>query len=360
MRVAFISRSTLFTIPGGDTVQMEQTARELRGLGVDVEILLSNSWIDYEKFDLLHFFNIIRPADILYHYRKAKKPLVISTILCNYEEYDKHHRKGVGILFKFLPGDSIEYLKTIARWVLGRDQLASPVYAWKGQRNSIVEILKNAKMILPNSESEYGRLRSNYPAAPRYNVIPNGIDPELFSPAGAALREPDLVICAARIEGIKNQLNLIKALNNTRFRLLIIGAHTTSQQNYYRECQSIAAPNVSFIGHLPQEALTAYYRRAKVHVLPSWFETTGLSSIEAAAMGCSIVITDKGDTKEYFGEDAFYCDPADPESIRRAVEKAANTTVPENLRQKILEQYTWQRAAQQTLKAYQSVLNQAS
>ncbi len=42
MKVAFITRSTLFTVPGGDTVQVVQTARKLAEMGVDTEILLSN------------------------------------------------------------------------------------------------------------------------------------------------------------------------------------------------------------------------------------------------------------------------------------------------------------------------------
>jgi len=104
---------------------------------------------------------------------------------------------------------------------------------------------------------------------------------------------------------------------------------------------------------MPQRELAGYYRKAKVHILPSWFETTGLSSIEAAAMGCNIVITDKGDTREYFGDDAFYCDPANPASILETVEKASAAGINENLQKKILEKYTWQQAALQTSKAYQ-------
>jgi glycosyltransferase involved in cell wall biosynthesis len=353
MKIAFITRSTLYTAPGGDTVQIEQTARELVEMGVDTDILLSNQTIRYDKYSLLHFFNIIRPADILYHCKKAQKPFVVSTILCNYSEYDKHHRKGLGSLFTYLPGDSIEYLKTIARWLLGKDHLASFAYTWKGQRNSIMEILKGAKMILPNSESEYKRIQESYFSKAAYMVVPNGINPALFKSDKAIKKDEHLVICAARIEGIKNQINLIKALNNTRFRLLIIGAYAPNQHAYYTECRNIAAPNITFIDHVPQEELVAYYLEAKVHVLPSWFETTGLSSIEGAVMGCNIVITDKGDTREYFGDEAFYCDPADPQSIFAAVEKASVVPFAENLRKKILEQYTWEQAAIQTLKAYQ-------
>ncbi|MBK7308934.1 MAG: glycosyltransferase [Chitinophagaceae bacterium] len=55
-----------------------------------------------------------------------------------------------------------------------------------------------------------------------------------------------------------------------------------------------AAGNIVFAGRLTQTALANYYARARVHVLPSWFETCGLSSLEAAAMGCNIVITARG------------------------------------------------------------------
>lgn len=355
MKVAFITRSTLYSIPGGDTVQVMQTARQLVDLQIDVNIILSDKKINYTDYDLLHFFNITRPADILYHSKKSRKPFVVSTILCNYSEYDKHHRKGIGMLFSWLPGDSIEYVKTIGRWLLGKDHLSTISYTWKGQRNSIIEILQRAAFILPNSESESRRLQQAYlnkAKKIKYIVVPNGINPRLFKYNRSIKKDDLLVLCVARIEGIKNQANLIKALNNTKYRLLIIGAHAPNQKNYYQQCRGLAAGNVSFIDHIPQDELVRYYERAKVHILPSWFETTGLSSIEAAVMGCSIVITDKGDTREYFGDEAFYCDPADPKQILFAVEKASRAPFSERLRQKILKQYTWKQAAIQTLKAY--------
>ncbi|GAA4094589.1 glycosyltransferase family 4 protein [Mucilaginibacter panaciglaebae] len=358
MRVSIIARSTLYTVPGGDTVQAVQTALHLVDLGIWVDINLTNDEIDYKQYDLLHFFNIIRPADILYHSHKAGKPYVVSTILVDYSEYDKRYRKGIGHLFGYLRGDNIEYIKTIARWLLGRDALSSPSYLWRGQRRSILHILNKAGLILPNSESEYRRLRQAYPSGVKYEVVPNGIDPELFLYKANAGRDNNLVICVARIEGIKNQLNLIKALNNTRFRLMLIGNHSLNQQAYYSECKNIAAANIEFINHLPQDELVAYYQRAGVHVLPSWFETTGLSSLEAAAMGCNIVITDKGDTREYFGDDAFYCDPGSPESILSAIEHASVAKHRPALRERILQKYTWAQAANCTLAAYQQVITQ--
>jgi glycosyltransferase involved in cell wall biosynthesis len=356
MNVAMIARSTFYTIPGGDTVQAVQTARHMQSMGINVDICLSSQKIPYEKYDLLHFFNLTRPADILYHGKRSGKPFVVSTILCNYTEYDKYHRKGIGMLFGYLSADGIEYLKTIARWLLGQDHLSGVSYLWKGQRKSIIEVLRKAAMILPNSESEYRRVVQNYSSKSKYITVPNGVNPQVFRYDASIKKDDTLVLCVARIEGIKNQLNLIKALNNTAYQLLLIGAYAPNQAAYYNECKSIAAGNIRFIDQVPQEELVQYYQQAKVHILPSWFETTGLSSVEAAAMGCNIVITDRGDAKEYFGNDAFYCDPDEPESIYQAVEQAGKAPINEDLIYKILHQYTWQQAALTTWKAYTSIL----
>jgi hypothetical protein len=76
MKVVMISRSTHFTSPGGDTTQIEMTAKYLRALGVEVDIRLSTDSIAYSNYDLLHFFNIIRPDDILPHIKATKVPFV--------------------------------------------------------------------------------------------------------------------------------------------------------------------------------------------------------------------------------------------------------------------------------------------
>jgi glycosyltransferase involved in cell wall biosynthesis len=354
MRVAMIVRSTIYTVKGGDTVQVSQTAAHLNHYGILTGIKLASEKIDYSQYDLLHFFNITRPADMLSHIRDSKKPYVVSPILVDYSEYDKYHRKGfAGYLFRLLSADRIEYLKTMARWVLGKDKLVSIAYAWKGQRKSIIEILNGARLLLPNSHSEYRRLVQRYNCNTNYIFVPNGIDPRLFVFNKTIAKDPQLVICVARIEGIKNQLNLIRALRNTNFNLVIIGSAAPNQTAYYNACKEIATRNITFIEHLAQAELVDYYQRAKVHVLPSWFETTGLSSLEAGVMGCNIVITDRGDVREYFEEAAIYCEPGSPESIYRAVEKAAALPYDGSLHEKILFQYTWEQATIQTIEAYE-------
>jgi len=70
MKVLFIVRATLLTNKGGDTIQIQKTAEYLNKAGIQVSIKFSNEKIDYSTFDLIHFFNIIRPADMLLHIHK--------------------------------------------------------------------------------------------------------------------------------------------------------------------------------------------------------------------------------------------------------------------------------------------------
>jgi len=357
IKVLFIVRSTLFTVKGGDTIQVIETAAHLRQLFVEVTIKETQEIIDYSSYDLLHFFNITRPADILVHAERSGKPFVVSPILVDYAQYDKQHRPGfAGKLFRWLSPPAIEYVKTIYRAARRKDMLVSTSYLWKGQRRSIKKILAQSSCVLVSATAEYRQLENEYSISPYFMLAPNGINTNLFKPVAGLAKEECLVLCVARVEGIKNQYNLIRALNNTRYRLILIGDAAPNQQGYYAACKKIAADNISFIGHLPQQQLLQYYAKAKVHVLPSWFEVCGLSSLEAAAMGCNVVITDNGYARSYFNEEACYCNPEDPSSILAAVEKAACSSANAALQQRMQEQYNWEQTAAKILSVYQKCI----
>jgi glycosyltransferase involved in cell wall biosynthesis len=361
MKVLFIVRSTLFTAKGGDTIQVEETARALRKIGVDVDIIRTDEKMYYDPYDLLHFFNITRPADILVHIERSRKPFVISTIWIDYAAYDKQQRSGIsGKLFKLLPACSIEYVKTLYRWILGRDSLVSTSYLWKGQHRSIKEILKKAKAVLVQAENEYTDIVRWYRVAPAFAVIYNGVNTELFQMTKAVNKDENLVLCVARIEGIKNQYNLIKALNNTTYRLVLIGDAAPNQKEYYLRCKKIAGGNVSFINHLSQQELVDHYAKAKLHVLPSWFEVCGLSSLEAAALGCQVVVTENGYARSYFKDDAFYCDPKQPGTILEAIRQAMAVKSNGKLQERVIQNYTWQKTAEKTLSVYKKYIEECN
>ncbi|RYD58737.1 MAG: glycosyltransferase [Sphingobacteriales bacterium] len=358
MRIAFIARSTLFTVRGGDTRQMEMTAKYLRKLGVSVDIRLSGAHIEYKDYDLLHFFNIIRPADIMVHVERSGLPFVISPI---FVEYDGINEKSKGGLFsiasKLLGNERMEYVKSIARWVLNGEKITSKKYLLLGHGGAIKWLLNRVGYLLPNSESEMRRFRKAYNTNCTYHIVPNGIDTEIADRKVEQNAEyKDAVICVARFEPLKNQLALIEAMRGSDIKVYLHGKPSPNNIAYYEQCVRAAGGNIQIRDWLEGDELFSVFASARVHALPSYFETTGLSSLEAAVMGCNIVVTNRGDQPDYFKGDAWYCKPDDVASIRKAVEGAYNAPYNIAFKQRILEHYTWQRAAEETLKAYKEVL----
>ncbi|GEM53437.1 glycosyl transferase [Empedobacter brevis NBRC 14943 = ATCC 43319] len=356
MNVLFIARATLYESPGGDTVQILKTAEELRKLEVNVDIYLANNKeINYDLYDIVHFFNIIRPADILYHFKFSKKS-VISTIFVDYEEAEIKSGNFIrSNLTKYLGGDFIEYLKVVARHVLGKEQIISKKYWYWGNYRSIKYLYNNASALLPNSESEKKRLISKYgQTSAFFEKIVNAIEPIEYIESNYKYR--DAIICVGRIERRKNQLKLIKAVKNLNIPCYIIGKPAINDLKYYELCKEEAGENTFFIDGMPQREIYQIMKAAKVHVLPSWFETTGLVSLEAYYYRCNIVITKKGDQTEYFKDYAFYCEPDDINSIRKAILEAYSKTFNEEFREYIIAHYTWSETAKQTKKSYERLL----
>lgn len=360
MKVLFISRATLYSVRGGDTTQIENTAIELCKTGITVSIALCNNLnINYSSYDLIHFFNIIRPADIIHHIDKSRLPFVVSPIYVEYKEQARYNNRNIkNRLLSLLSKEGQEYVKGIARAVKNKEKIISRKYLLIGHKRSVKYILKRCSYLLPNSESEYKRLKNDFRCAGVYTVVPNGVDTEIFRIKLGELekKKENSVLCMARFEPQKNQLNIVKALSGTHYQVKLVGNTAPNHQSYYDKCKNEAGQNIEFIGFSGKEEVVALYKQHKVHILPSWFETTGLSSLEAAACGCNIVISDKGDTVEYFGDHAFYCDPGNIESIRKAVDRAMAAAVNTEFMKEINEKYNWEVTARETLKVYQKVL----
>lgn len=356
MKVLFISRSTLNTVRGGDTTQVHHTAEALQKLGVEVDIQLAGEVTDVNSYDLVHFFNLIRPADALHYARQCRVPYVISSIYVDYSEFDQRERGGaLGALARVLPKHGTEYIKTIGRSILGQDKLISRDYLF-GHERSMRELINGASMILPNSESEAMRLQRDLRVSFPYRSIPNAVSEQFLHPKPNVERYANRILCVGQIEGRKNQHRLIQATGGMEVELLIVGKPSPNNLKYYDHCQRIAHPGVRFIGYLDGEELIELYQSSHVHALPSWFETTGLSSLEAGALGCNLVVSDRGDTKDYFDGFAEFCQPDDTTSIKTALQNALDKPTSDAFSQKVRENYTWAHTAQATLDAYKEVL----
>ncbi len=367
VKVLMQSRTTLFTVPGGDTIQMLKTAEALRKIGCTVEISTELE-PELSLYDLVHLFNLTRPQELYLqatNARRQNRNIVLSPVYVSYREYEQHGRNGMfGVLSHFLESGQIEYLKITARAIRNFEfNKGTILLLLKGYRSLQNKIIDMADVLLPNSKSEMNRACNDLHRMrhKRYVVVPNAVDEQLFDHERIDLARTeetfyDSVLCVGRIEGLKGQLNLVRAMNGLDWPLVLIGKPAPNHLSYFEQVKKESGSKVNIIGELDHTELPGFYAAARVHVLASWMETTGLSSLEAGVMGCNLVITDRGDTRDYFGDYAFYCEPDSVESIRAAIIKAYTTPVDPQLRQHILERFTWEKAAEKTLEGYQMAL----
>lgn len=363
MKVLFQTRTNLFEFPGGDMVQMLKTKEFLEKLGIEVDISLELE-PDLTGCDLVHLFNLMEPQDIylqMLNAKKQNKKIVLSTIYGLYTEFERKARGGFfQKLARILSAYQIGYIKVLVKHYKEK-RMHKGVYKmlFKGYYGLMKEIVDNTSVFLPNSDSEMKRVAGEFNLKNyKYVSVPNAIDKSVFTSTNEEdVTNPynkfkDCILCAARIEGRKSTLTLVKALKNTQYKLVLVGKESQNQKQYVQQVHEEAGENVFFLGAIPHNDLKNLYKVAKVHALVSWMETPGLSTLEAAAMDCNVVVTRKGDTYDYFEDYAYYCEPDDIQSIKAAVDKAYNNPVNPKLKQKVLEKYIWEKTAEETLKGY--------
>ncbi len=338
-------------IPGGHKVQFEQTARALSALGLDVRTSF-DAGPSLDDLEVVHGFGL--NAAEVHACRARRLPVVLSTIY-----WDRDYRMSGGRTSTSLRArlGRIKVSARLARSAMGgRSGLLRTCLDEASDEVQTIAALSAADILLPNAQGEADAIVSDLGVATPIRIVPNAVSPEAFSAGSADLQERTKVLCVGRIEPHKNQLGLIEALRGCGLELAIAGPVHPHHPDYLAACKKAAGDSVEFLGFVDDDALPALYQSARVHVLPSWFETTGLSSLEAALSGCNVVTTSRGHASEYFGDLAWYCDPADPATIRDAVLKAFHAQRRPGLAERVLARYTWAHTAEATLEAYRLLL----
>ncbi len=357
MRALLVVRPDARTKPGGDAVHADRTASALRALGTDAEVAPTDA-PDPRGYDVAHVFGIFEPVTArkqIDAIRAHGTPLVLSPIWLDLRALfatAPHLERALAAR----SADEVE--RRLAQ--LHRVETQLP---WRGSiaRNADRRLeaqralVLDADVVLPASEVEaylYGeRLRvSRVP----FVVAPLGVDDEAFAVERPRVRAG--VLCAARVEPKKNQAALIYALRDADVDLTLVG--NAFDERYLALCKRWATPRTRFVGHAEHAEVVRMMARAAVHAHPSWLESPGLASLEAAATGARVVVGDRGCEREYFGPDVDYADPADPATIRAAVLRALERGPRDrgDALERRLGAHTWQRTAEATLEAYARAL----
>lgn len=358
MRALWLVRKNLTRHPGGDTTQILKTADALRQRGLTIE-LAAGRCPNLRGYDVVHLFHLDRLWENDGHCRRIRaegRPAVLSPIYWPGDAYDRGSRAGLqGILARTFGSNAYRNLRLIQRSMLhcltepNPRNWPRPLWSF---RRSVQFVLNTVSVLLPNSRAEHETIERLFDVRVPAVVVPNAAAAEFDPPAEDWPGDRDGVLCVGRIEPRKNQLALIHALRGTGIGLTLAGQAGRYSNRYFRRCRREAGSDVRFLGQRPPADLRELYRGALVHACVSWYETPGLANLEAAACGCAIVATPGGCTREYLGDDACYCQPDDPGTIRRAVETAMSGGPGKDLAHRVAREFNWDAAADKTLEAY--------
>lgn len=125
------------------------------------------------------------------------------------------------------------------------------------------------------------------------------------------------VLCLARIEQHKNQVNLAMACKALDVHLLLVGAAADPAMT-----AAAVALGAEHIPTLPHKEALARLAKARVHALPSFSETPGMSNMEAALLQVPAVMGRTGAEPEFFGYGGIYVDPTEWRDIARGISLA--------------------------------------
>lgn len=178
------------------------------------------------------------------------------------------------------------------------------------------------------------------------------------------------LLYVGNIKPHKNLERLIAAFASMRedgppgLKLVVVGDETSRHPGVRQAVHRHRLDkHVRFLGFQPAATLVVFYRLARAFVFPSLYEGFGLPPLEAMANGAPVVTSNVSSMPEVTGDAAVLVDPYDVAAIAAGIRR---TVTDEALRQDLIargraraRQFSWARAAAETLQVYRDVLGAA-
>ena len=252
----------------------------------------------------------------------------------------------------------------IKRWGLSR---------WYSFLPEQLRVSRQLDRVLTVSEASRRDICREYGVSPeRMRVVGNGIDVDVFRRLPELSRRTDQLITTlsadAPLKGFIFLLDALAELRKTRpaLQLTVIGKPGTDTGTTGHVRRLGLQDAVTFTGFVEAEDIARYYATATIAVVPSLYEGFGFPAGEAMACEVPVVSTDAGALPEVVGKDGrcgTLVPPRDGSALARAIAElldAPELRVAMGVRgrQRVLDQFTWQRAAERTVDAYREVVEE--
>ena len=149
--------------------------------------------------------------------------------------------------------------------------------------------------------------RRGWPAE-RIRVIPNPISRDLLNTASRFHRNGSterIVLYTGRLAPVKGIETLLEAAKVVRGQdpsvtFVLAGPWQMPQppEHYGLEANTKSASGIQWVGPQKQSEILEWYKRASLFVMPSYYESFGISAVEALAFGMPVVATETGSLAE--------------------------------------------------------------
>jgi glycosyltransferase involved in cell wall biosynthesis len=199
-------------------------------------------------------------------------------------------------------------------------------------------------------------------------LIPNGIDPEVFAPPPEGQRRDTdsiLAITSADVP-LKGLVHLLEAVAKLRTErpvtLTVVGSARAGGPAEAALDRLALRDAVRFTGPVPEEELIGLLQRATVMAIPSLYEGFSLPAIEAMACATPLVATDAGALPEVVGTKAgLRVKAGDVGELTAALKLVLDSpSLGEQLgragRRRVLDSFTWRATAERTAEWYAQIL----
>ena len=209
----------------------------------------------------------------------------------------------------------------------------------------------------------------------KLNIVPVGVDVELFRPLPDVAQVPGRLVTTASadvtMKGLKFLLEALAKLRTDHddAHLVVIGKRKPGGASDKAIRDLGLEEAVEFVTGVPERRIIELYSEAQLAVVPSLYEGFSLPAIEAMSCGVPLVATTGGALPEVAGTDgdtALLVAPGDSEALaaklRWALERPAGelrATVGARGRQRIIDRWSWRHTAEQTLDQYRALLAEA-
>ena len=348
MHVVLLARKTLYTQPGGDTVQVEETASALRRCGHEATILTAGQPLPLSA-TVLHGFNLGRPADLMPYFKSFKGKKILSSI---YVDYSLADQQRFPRLYSLLGKHGLEYAKTLGRALNGSDRFPGILFLAHGQKSCVRGLLRLTDLLITSSKSEAQRIESDFgPLRCAVKTVPLGIGASFLAPFEQRQKREGLLLLG-RLEWLKNQKTIINWATENNWPLTVVGDANANQKTYYQECLNQAGSSVSFLPYTAGDELKRLLRSHRVLIIPSHFESFSLVGWEAASQGMHVLYNDVADMNETLAPVGTPIQMADKKAAVSVITAALNGNLAQKKSHDLLSSRSWDTIILELLNAY--------